>query len=669
MMRGTTGNQTLTTKTGTRMRTIDMTRAWQSLLMGVVAMLGCADDPPLYQLGVGPRVVVRSEPASAEQCPEGGSVISAGIDLNTNGVLDDDEIETRQVACYGPAPSPPAALVGLVAEPAGKHCSTGGTAVQTGLDLDGNGHLDPSEVIDVEYLCGEVLLTRLAQEPPGSRCAAGGVAILAGRDHDGDDVLGDDEVELREVECGDVLTRDVEIHSSADVAALAGVRVLTGTLTVTSLDVETLALPALQYLDGSLVLGFHGALHVLALPSLERVTGELTLEGELTAIELPRLQRVGRLHLQFLDGLSDLRGFPALTQVDDAIVIFETSLASVELSLAALGGGLVIQANPQLAKLTCTLTDHVGAVEILDNAQLEDLVITVTGTHQRPALGSTTIRFNPQLERIALSADSALDVEVGSNPRLVQVSMTVARVERTLLVSCGSVPCTLALDSPGPGDIAFGHDLVLAGPMQALQTTRRVVVDGVAELFHTRLVSLDNVAVARGGLLVTENPLLVRVGPMEVGTSLELVGNTALLSLSPLSFVGDLAWLSITRNPALIDASALSEVRRAEHIIVLQNQALEHLPLLHLEQVHRLDVFENPAIQTIEMPALVTAEFQIEVRGNPQLRHVDLRSLIRAALVFFSNPRLPTCELLALFAHVEGPVQQGDNDDDATCVD
>lgn len=624
-----------------------MMRACLCLLMGAMTVLGCADDPIQRQASVAPRVLVRREPASAAQCPQGGSVISAGVDLDISGVLDEDEIETRQVVCDGPPPPPPAALVGLVAEPAGVHCSAGGTAVQRGLDDNGNGRLDPAEVTDVSYLCGEVLVTRLAQEPPGSRCAAGGVAILAGRDRDHDGVLGADEVELSEVACGDVLTRDVAIHSNADAAALAKVRVLTGTLTVTALDVETLALPNLQYVDGALVVDATVALHTLALPSLERVTGELTLAGELAVVEAPRLQRVGRLSLQLVTGLIDLRGFPALTQVDGDVAIFKTSLVRAELSLASLGGGLFVGDNPQL----------------------EDVRFAVTDTHHRPALGSTSINGNPRLARVALSADAALEVSVASNDQLAQVSVAVGRVERMLLVSGGTVPCALTLDSPRTGDLTVGDRLILGGPLQSLETTRRVVVSGRLVLFHTQLVSLDNIAVARGGLGLTENPRLVQVGPIEVGTNLEVVGNAALETLSSLSFVGELAFLYITRNPALIEAPALAGVKTAQRIVILENQVLAHVPLLQLAWVHRLDVLDNPAIQTIEMPALVTAESQIEMRNNPQLQHLDLRALAHAALLFFDNRRLPTCELLALFARVTGPAEQAGNDDTATCTD
>src|SRR5262249_22842934 len=153
---------------------------------------------------------------SAADCPYGGSVVSSGLDGNGNGVLDDAEAMNRSVVCRAaPTQPPPVVLVRLVPEPPGGHCSAGGTAVQSGPDDNRNGVLDDSEVVHIDFACGQVLLARLAAEPPGAHCSIGGVAFLAGRDADGDGVLADTEVETRSYECGDVIARDVEITSDA----------------------------------------------------------------------------------------------------------------------------------------------------------------------------------------------------------------------------------------------------------------------------------------------------------------------------------------------------------------------------------------------------------------------------------------------------------------------
>jgi hypothetical protein len=54
---------------------------------------------------------------------------------------------------------------------------------------------------------------------------------------------------------------------------------------------------------------------------------------------------------------------------------------------------------------------------------------------------------------------------------------------------------------------------------------------------------------------------------------------------------------------------------------------------------------------------------------HPQLHHLAFDALTHATtFVVNSNPRLPTCEVLALFARVQGEHGQSGNDDDATCV-
>lgn len=105
-------------------------------------------------------------------------------------------------------------------------CETGGLAVYSGIDDDGDGVLDDEEIDGVEWICDGVdgvdgqdgtdgedgtdgtdgrdgsdgqdgfdSLVRLDSEPPGERCAEGGVAISSGRDLDRDGVLGEAEVE------------------------------------------------------------------------------------------------------------------------------------------------------------------------------------------------------------------------------------------------------------------------------------------------------------------------------------------------------------------------------------------------------------------------------------------------------------------------------------------
>ncbi len=84
------------------------------------------------------------EPAG-DHCAFGGIEVEVGTDANGNGTLDDSEVVAANTSyvCNGEGTS---ALVATSPEEAGVNCPFGGTQLDTGLDLDNNGTLDPSEV-------------------------------------------------------------------------------------------------------------------------------------------------------------------------------------------------------------------------------------------------------------------------------------------------------------------------------------------------------------------------------------------------------------------------------------------------------------------------------------------------------------------------------------------
>jgi hypothetical protein len=88
-----------------------------------------------------------NEPAGAN-CPAGGVRVESGLDLNGNGILDPNEVTETSYVCEA-SPS----LVNVVPEPAGANCSAGGQAIQTGVDTNGDGILQPGEVQKTSYVC------------------------------------------------------------------------------------------------------------------------------------------------------------------------------------------------------------------------------------------------------------------------------------------------------------------------------------------------------------------------------------------------------------------------------------------------------------------------------------------------------------------------------------
>ena len=170
--------------------------------------LGACSNPPAYESEAEPSSSLARVlgPALADDCPHGGVELEYGIDANTNGELDDDEVNGSYSICHGepgPAgqacesveqpdgsfevqclgqesvpipPGPPGekgepgvdgangepgvdgapgltALVTTTAEEAGDACAAGGVRVDSGLDSDNSGTLEASEITQTSAVC------------------------------------------------------------------------------------------------------------------------------------------------------------------------------------------------------------------------------------------------------------------------------------------------------------------------------------------------------------------------------------------------------------------------------------------------------------------------------------------------------------------------------------
>ena len=99
--------------------------------------------------------------ATAAACPNGGVTIASGLDTNGNGVLDASEVTDSQNVCNGASPTAtPASLVSTTMLSVGNsHCPDGGTEIDTGLDngagggIAGDGVLQAGEITATQYVC------------------------------------------------------------------------------------------------------------------------------------------------------------------------------------------------------------------------------------------------------------------------------------------------------------------------------------------------------------------------------------------------------------------------------------------------------------------------------------------------------------------------------------
>jgi len=152
--------------------------------------------------------------ASGTNCARGGTAVLGGVDVNANGQLETTEVTTTQYACTTTALAETTGTNSLIrqdVEAPGANCAYGGTAVKSGIDSNANGTLDTNEVTNTTFVCngrpgvdgknGQTSLVRLDPEPSGANCTYGGTAVKTGLDLDGDKKLVDLEVSSTQFVC------------------------------------------------------------------------------------------------------------------------------------------------------------------------------------------------------------------------------------------------------------------------------------------------------------------------------------------------------------------------------------------------------------------------------------------------------------------------------------
>ena len=673
-----------------------MTRAMpttSALALAAFAMLaGCGDNVAI------PGVLERSDPASAADCPNGGTVISSGRDADADGVLEDSEVAVRTAVCQ-PAPLVVAQIVIRIAfEPPGPHCSAGGTAVASGADGNGNGVLDNAEVAHVDYLCRQAVVTRLAAEPAGANCLEGGVAFLVGTDRDGDGELDDAEIEHTDFACGDIVTRDVVVHSAAEAAAIAPIRVITGGLTVQLTTLQTLSLPQLERIGGSLHVLDNARLTQLSLPALQAVDGDIALTSSaLTSVECPQLVRAAGLDLELLS-LPRVTGFPLLATIDGAFQVHNMpSLAALQLAQATRVGDVSITANPALAHFAWDVTDEIGAVDIHGNAKLQTVDLSVNTFFGGPAtIGPIAVTANPLLGHLALQGREIASFTIGGEPVLTDIQFPPITVDHDVTIVDVTAPFNLMMRGHF-GRMEIDGNLTISGPVATFEAGDGFDIRGNFVLDGTSLETIarfpDSIRVIQR-LVVSNNPRLEDLSAFAILGDLEVTHNTRLSSLNPELLLGsEMGGLVLIDNPRLFFAPALASAARFDGGIDIERNPLlvtpfgagpsriagpvrirdnENLAAVELSQLtgvlSSLDVSSNPALQTLVLPALPEVAGPFTIADNAQLHHIDLTALTHSDDFHVdNNPRLPTCEVLAVFGHTSGAHEQSGNDDNASC--
>jgi MYXO-CTERM domain-containing protein len=207
------------------------------------------DDGTGWCMFFNPLVQVTDLAQGDPQCPTGGVRVESGLDLNNNGLLDPDEVDHSEIIC-NPEETPEVLFDTQAASQA--DCPTGGKEIFAGADDNLDGLLDPDEIDSSWIVCngdtgtGNGLLVETT-DAPESACASGGKTITVGVDADDSGVLEETEIVDSWHVCDPVATPLVQVNEEPPGVncAAGGQRIETG------LDEDFDGLLSVNEIDGT----------------------------------------------------------------------------------------------------------------------------------------------------------------------------------------------------------------------------------------------------------------------------------------------------------------------------------------------------------------------------------------------------------------------------------
>lgn len=445
--------------------------------------------------------------------------------------------------------------------PPGATCAAGGVSIISGHDLDGDGALGADEIETRTPRCSAptpALLTRRDALAAGAQCPAGGTAFHTGRDVDADGALADAEIESTAVACsadaiweGDLTVTTADLQTGTYTA----VRVVTGALRVSGAGEATLA--ALEAVGGDVVLSEHAEVE---LRSLVSVAGKLSADGSVPTLVAPRLARVGGdLYVGAVVDLS----LPGLKRA--ASIYASSEILTIDLpALVEIPGEIAVAVDAELARASLPALTSAGRVELqlgpeatVDLGSLRGAdsiaISSVAPTRTEIDLGSLgNVTGELLLFRLAITNLSILPnlrkagvLRVSTNAALTAVTGLHASLEVAEL------------------DLMSNPALTSLAGLPALGTVERLKVNNNDALVDLR--GLDGITWAKGNVFIGNNLLLESLdglairridGELRLLRNFELTSITALDALTTLG--GD---LSVGFNPIPPDDLAALRTR------------------------------------------------------------------------------------------------------------
>ncbi|MFY2563548.1 DUF7151 family protein [Corallococcus terminator] len=616
---------------------------WMTLLL---LAAGC-DGIDLGQLVRQHDALSRSETEPAgDTCEHGGRRVRTGLDLNDDGVLDDNEVSNTRYDCF----PPPRVLVVTQTLSPGTDCPLGGQRLRAGMDADGNGLLEDAEVNQEFLTCRDssAVVYRVSnQDAYPLACDEGTTLVEAGPDLDGDGALGDTERRAQAIVCASVST--VRVRSQAE---FPGVRCPSGG---TRLNVGT------DTNGNGLLEDSEVATRTYVCLSEHTFTGDFYVHD---AVDLEVLRSISRVHgsLRIQDTALTQIFLPSLTSVEGELLVGgNTALKRLELGgLRFVRGGVTAYSNPELETLTLGITTELSTVWVEGElfVQQNPRLASLDGLKNVKPRGNLSLLDNDSLTSSAAWSLTELpgSLDVVGNAKLTRLPFG-------------------ALKRVG-GSIAIRENPALA----TLELVQLETVGNTLTLFqNASLTDLSGLPVLRTiqeGLYVTDNDALVStsgLGELHSVSWLYLADNDALTACDFPQLTAIHGRFDLTRNKALTHLGNFPILSSLPRLALVENAVLNDVSGLgNLASIGELEVTGNPALKHLDGLNHLKSLTRLKVDSNPTLQRLGLDGLqeVRLALDIVWNPALPTCLANAfadrVFIGTEKNIRG--NDDTASCA-
>lgn len=144
-------------------------------------------------------------PYNGTDCSGLGFLIQSGLDLDGSGTLETSEVSSSHVGCHGEDGDTYLTITTSFTSPSvdatASNCPSGGVKIQTGLDNDNDGVFDNPSSVETEYICHGSKSLVISSDASVDDCPSGGVVYQSGNDTNLNNTLEAGEISSTTVIC------------------------------------------------------------------------------------------------------------------------------------------------------------------------------------------------------------------------------------------------------------------------------------------------------------------------------------------------------------------------------------------------------------------------------------------------------------------------------------